>query len=358
MANITNTPNPNLIPLIIDKNHLVKTGFMEHFNVLLEETVHYVYLNITTNELVFQRDAGDITVNFSLSGLPDVNATNSTSGDVLVYSGSNWINKTVDDALNYINSNPSTRFTDILGVTSAKNALDQILYPYIQPSFSSLSIENLSYNLELGEYINGSNGGNSTFLFNTNSLTNVSITDLKILDITNSYTISTTIPYNSTSALLNIPYGITKTNDGDTNVFRIIGKDTHDNFFEQNVIYTWRPRIYWGTSPLTSINSTQILNLSSSKLSTNMENSFVVNGNGEYIYIVLPTTYGKMISYNGEYSHFRVGNMTNSFWEVYEISHTNIFGYTTTYNVYRSNNISFGNGMKIDIVDDGIPYGI
>jgi hypothetical protein len=43
MAN--NEKDPSIIHLKIDKNHLVRTGFMEHYNELLLTTVYNAYLD-------------------------------------------------------------------------------------------------------------------------------------------------------------------------------------------------------------------------------------------------------------------------------------------------------------------------
>ena len=182
-SNITNTPNPNLIPLIIDKNDLVRTGFHDKYNELLDTTIFNIYLDITTNELVFQRDSGDLIMEYSLSGLPDVDTSNLASGDILAYDGTKWVAQTIDQAYNYTNSGQSTRFSDITSVSSIRDALNKILYPYVEPSFQSLSIDSVPYTLEYGQYISTSVGGSNTFSFSLPSMTNVSTNNFILLDL-------------------------------------------------------------------------------------------------------------------------------------------------------------------------------
>lgn len=360
MSVANNNPNrdPSIIPLMIYRQHLVDTGFRVKYDGLLETTVFNAYLNTTTNQLCLQREKGDLCFDFSLTGLPDVNINNATSGDVLVYNGTNWENKNIGGILNYVRNTPSTRFTDIASVSSVVDALDKILYPFIKPAFPTFSIQGQATTLELGEYLSGTNGGNETFQWTVSTLSNVSpSTGYKILDITNSYTIANSIlPVSLTSSVQNIPYGINYTTNGASNVFRIIGKDLENNFFQKDLTLTWRPRIFWGTSANpNALNSGQILALPSSPtggslLTNDITNSFTMDGNGEYIWIAMPTSFGKAIESDGSASRFIVGGLANSFWNLYTVNFTNQFGYTSSYYLYRSSTISFGTSIKIDIV--------
>lgn len=358
---VTNNSNrdPSIIPLLIFKNHLVDTGFRVKYDGLLNTTIFNAYLDVNTNQLCFQRESGDLCFDFSLTGLPDVDVNNATSGDVLVFNGTNWENQNISGMLNYVRDTPSTRFTDITSVSSVIDALDKILYPFIQPTFPTFSIQGQSNTLELGEYVgNATSGGVQSFLWSVTTLSNVSpSTGYKILDITNSYTIANSIlPVSLTTSAQNIPYGITYTTNGASNVFRIIGKDLENIFFQKDLTLTWRPRIFWGTSPVESaLNSAQILSLPSSPtggslLTNDITNSFVMNGNGEYIWIAMPVSFGKAIESDGSNSRFIVGGLANSFWDLFTVSFTNQYGYISSYYLYRSKTISFGTSIKIDIV--------
>lgn len=343
MSNISTTPNSNLIPLIIDNNHLVNTGFKDHFNELLPEVIYNIYLNPSTNELIFQRDSGDLVLDYSLSGLPDVDTSNSSSGNVLTYNGSNWVSKSIDEIYSYIKGQ-STRYTDITGVVSVKDALDKILYPYIHPEFTIFNIDGYDTELEIGEYLNGSNGGTQLFNFVVDNYTKVSSTiGYKILDITNNYTIDNNIlPTSLNSKSLNIPYGITKNNIGENNVFRIIGKDTSNTFFQKDITFIWKAKIYYGTSALTSLTNNQVINLQNSLLTTQKNNTLNIDANGEYVYFAIPVQLSDII--------IRIGNMNNTFWDITTTNITNSFGNTTAYKIYKSKTISFNNQLVIELI--------
>jgi hypothetical protein len=357
---VNNNPNidPSIVPLLIHRQHLVDTGFRVHYDGLLDTTIFNAYLDTTTKQICFQREKGDLCFDFSLTGLPDVNASNATNGDVLVYNGTNWEAQSLSGVLNYARNQQSSRFPDIMSVSSVIDALDKILYPFIKPTFTALSIQGQSNTLELGEYLSGSNGGNETFAWAVTTLANISTTNgYKILDITNSYTIANSIlPKTLTSSSQSIPYGIRNTTNGATNVFRIIGKDLENNFFQRDLTLTWRPRIFWGTSPVDiALNSSQILSLPSSptggsSLVSGIQNSFTMNGNGQYIWIAMPVSFGKAIEADGSNSRFVVGGLANSFWNLFTVNFTNAQGYTSSYYLYRTSTISFGTSIKIDIV--------
>lgn len=352
------TPEGSIHNLLIFKEHLVRTGFMEKYDLLVDTVIYNAYLNTTTNQLCFQQESGDLCFNFSLTGLPDVNINNATSGQVLAYDGTNWVNKTFESVLNYKRNTPSTRFNDILSVSSVQDALDQILYPYVSPTFPTFSIQSKPVTLELGQYLSGSNGGNETFLWTVSEINNISSSSgYKILDVTNSYTIANAIlPKTLTSSTLNIPYPIRNTTNGATNVFRIIGKNTKNIFFQRDLVLTWKPRIYYGTSNIsTALNNAQIIALASSPtggsiLNSNIQNTFLLNGNGQYIWICIPAFLGYAINPNGSNSRFFVGGLANSFWEVFTVNFTNQYGYTSSYHLYRGTTVSFGTNIDIKIV--------
>ncbi len=350
--------DPSIVPLMIYRQHLVDTGFRVKYDGLLDTTVFNAYLDTNTKQICFQREKGDLCFDFSLTGLPDVNVNNATSGDVLVFNGTNWENQSLSGILNYVRTTQSSRFPDILNVSSVVDALDKILYPFIKPTFPTFTIQGKPTIFELGQYLSGTNGGNNTFQWSVSTLSNVSTTTgYKILDVTNSYTIANSIlPVSLTSSVQNIPYGIHYNTNGATNVFRIIGKDLENNFFQKDLTLTWRPRIFWGTSSNpNALNSGQIIGLAASSsggssLVSTIQNSFTMNGNGQYIWIAMPVSFGKAIEADGSSSRFIVGGLANSFWNLYTVNFTNQYGYTSSYYLYRSSTISFGTSIKIDIV--------
>lgn len=350
--------DPSIVPLLIYREHLVDTGFRVKYDGLLETTVFNAYLDTNTNKLCFQREKGDLCFDFSLTGLPDVNVNHASSGDVLVFNGTNWENKSLSGVLNYVRNQQSSRFPDILNVTSVVDALDKILYPFIKPTFPTFSIQSKPLTFELGQYLSGTNGGTETFLWSVSNLPNVSpSTGFKILDITNSYTIANSIlPTSLVSSAQNIPYGIHYNTNGAINIFRIIGKDLENNFFQKDLTLTWKPRIFWGTSSNpNALSSTEIKALPSSptggsSLVSTIQNTFTMDGNGQYIWIAMPVSFGKAIEADGSNSRFLVGGLANSFWNLFTVNFTNQYGYTSSYYLYRSSTISFGTSIKINIV--------
>lgn len=344
---------PNIIHLKIDKNHLVRTGFMEHFNELLLTTVYNAYVDTDTGLFTLQREKGDITIPFTLTGLSDVDLTNTTAGQILSYDGSNWVNIDGGGVFNYVRNKQSNRFTDITSVTSIVDALDKILYPYTPPTFTSFSISGVSSTLELGQTITPTLGGNKTFQWGVSTIDNISNTDgYVITDTTNSVTLLTNIlPKTLTSQVVNIPYGVVKTTNNATHSFRIQGKNTENNFFNRTVTYTWQPRIFWGSSPKsTTLTDGEIEGLSSNKLTNTIAQTFTMNGNGQYLWIVMPQSFGLAIEADGSNSRFVVGGLANSGWELFTTTYTNSYGHSEPYYLYRSTTIQFGTGLSIKIV--------
>ncbi len=349
--------DPSIIYLKIDKNHLVETGFMEQYNNLLDTTVFNAYLDSSSGLLTFQREKGDITIPFNLTGLTDVNVDNSSAGQILSYDGTNWIAIDGGGAFDYVRTTPSSRFTDILSVSSVVDALDKILYPYEFPSISTFSIQGLG-SFELGQYVSSSTGGNNTFQWSVSKIDNIDNTyGYTIVDNTNSYTLKTGIlPKTKTSEIINIPYGIVKTIKGATNVFTIQTKNTQGTLINRSVTYTWNPRIFWGVSATSTLLSNSEINAlassttGGSKLASSLVQQFTMNGGGKYIWIAMPVSFGLAINSDGTGSRFVVGGLANSAWELFTTVYTNQYSHTEGYYLYRTSTVQFGSGIDIKIV--------
>jgi hypothetical protein len=353
--------DPSIIHLKIDKNHLVKTGFMDHYNELMLTTVFNAYLDQNTGLLTLQREKGDICIPFTLSGLSDTNINNGTTGDILTYNGTSWVNTNSGGMFNYVRNKQSTRHTDIMNVTSVVDALDKILYPFIDPAFTSLSIQGVSNILELGDCISTTAGGVSTFQWSVSTLSNVSLTEGYVIsDITNPNTLQTGIlPNTTTSQAVNIPYGICKTVSGATHQFQIQGKDLENKFFTRNVNYTWTPRIFWGiNSKSTALTSSEIdllptstvtASRSGTKLSSSLSQQFLMDGEGDYLWIAMPQSSGLAIEASGANSKFYVGGFAFSAFTLFSVNYTNSFGHSEPYYLYRSDTIQFGVGINVEI---------
>jgi len=98
-------------------------------------------------------------------------------------------------------------------------------------------------------------------------------------------------------------------------------------------------RRWWGTSPLTSLTSPQILGLANNEFATSRNKSFTINGGGQYIYYSYPSSFGA--------ATFTVNGLLNTAWTLFVVSHTNASGFTENYNVYRTNTIQNGSGISI-----------
>ena len=74
-----------------------------------------------------------------------------------------------------------------------------------------------------------------------------------------------------------------------------------------------------------------------------------MDGNGEYIWIAMPQSFGLAINPDGTQSKFVVGGLANSAWEVFTTNYTNSFGHIEPYYLYRTTTVQFGTGISIII---------
>lgn len=111
--------------------------------------------------------------------------------------------------------------------------------------------------------------------------------------------------------------------------------DERDAVVTKSVTIAFQPKVYWGVSNKSSLESGDILTLASSALAGSRARTFSVNaGEGEYIYYAIPSSFGTPT--------FNVGGFDGGFTKVGTISHQNASGYTQNYDVWKSVNPSLG----------------
>ena len=124
----------------IDFLNLVKTGFQDKYNELVDKVIYdvipepYNYGTSGGTILRFLTNVGEIDVNVSsgvssLANLSDVVITNAQSGDTIIYNGTSWVNVNISNfAYNENNIYQSTTFiTNTATYNSSISTLDEIL---------------------------------------------------------------------------------------------------------------------------------------------------------------------------------------------------------------------------------------
>ena len=239
------------------------------------------------------------------------------SGDLI---SSPRLNK-IEEAIEYLDGRLSTFITDddLINVEAiqydnenhdnirtVKDALDKLLYVELSISLTS----NTSTVLEKGRLVNG------VIINWTYSKRIIS----QLLD-------GVPIDLNTRSYL----YNSTLTSD---KRFTLTASDVSKTF-SKDISFNFYNGVYWGTSSNTTYNDTFIMSLSK-ELRSNRNKTFSVNcGEGQYIYYCIPTNYGTPT--------FTVGGFTGGFNKVSTIQFKNTYGYTESYDIYKSTNSNLGN---------------
>ena len=91
---------------------------------------------------------------------------------------------------------------------------------------------------------------------------------------------------------------------------------------------------YYGVNANTTLNDSQINALSSQLQTTRAQTRNGISPSAQYIYICYPASYGT--------ATFTVNGLVNTDWNLTVQNHTNVSGSTTSYNVYRTNNLLTG----------------
>jgi hypothetical protein len=338
-----------IVNLLIYKNHLVDTGFREKYDGLVNSTIFNAYLNTTTNELTFQRLDGDITIDYSLSGLPDVDISTTNAGDVLFWNGTKWVSENINNINPYINNNISTRFSDITSTTSVIDALNKILYPFSTPEFSIFN-STIPTGVEFGENIGSQT---VTFNFQTDNFSNVAtLNKYRLIDTNTSAILDNNINATLSGNIVYVNNTITtSTTPNAVQQYTLTGRDINGNYFNSTYTIKYLPRIYYGLSANGTLNSSQIIGLGSSYLTDDLAKQYVFNNcEGRYLYICLPTYMDDIMDNQNHDSRIYIGSVENNYWDKETVSFTNQFGFTSDYTLYKSKSLMYGTKINVNII--------
>ena len=102
----------------------------------------------------------------------------------------------------------------------------------------------------------------------------------------------------------------------------------------------FQDKMYIGINSNQALNSSQIISLSGS-FATSRSKAFTINGNGQYIHICYPASFGD--------ATFNVNGLLSNAFTKNLISFTNSQGYISNYYDYRSNTIQNGSSIQITV---------
>lgn len=316
----------------IQITNVTLNGLAESTTTLTEPAANQFQFDSGTSSLLIQTSA---TIDQDLSTTSDVtfNSVDIAVGQEYQVNGVNVISYTnatpmPDDVGGY---ESGTTFTD-QDLTQMFNGL---LYPYQYPTFSSFSISGQASPIEVGTEITGA----QTFIWGTTNPTNIQANSINIYDITGSSTLFTGLA-NDGSEPYNFTPPIVYTSQA-TNQWRIEGTNTKLQTFIRNFNVNWWWRIYWGTSPNTSLTEAQIEALANNRLDTNVPGNYSFAA-GDYKYFAWPSLFVQPASFKDQATSLDVPMESPDI-----VSVTNVNGITTNYSVYRTTNII---GSSITIV--------
>ena len=207
--------------------------------------------------------------------------------------------------------------TTIDSVVDVKGALDALISKvyYVAPKINSFTCSPNQLSYEIGQKV-------SSVVFNWSYNKDVAyqtLTDCDVSDVT----VRTT----------------TYDQEISTNKTFVLSCGDGQNSASSSKTFTFSSRIHSGSASIpASYNSEFILGLPG-QLKGNKSGTYTVNvQNGQYFYIAMPTSYN-----NSDVLVGTVGGFSTEFSRVSTVSHTNVSGYTTNYNIYKSSNHSLGN---------------
>jgi len=230
-----------------------------------------------------------------------------------------------------------------------------LLYPYQEPSFDVFYNNYKSNYLEVGETLAA---GSITFTYGVDKYVNAN-DDISVTDITNVVLLADNMPAVDAGVTgVTVAYSIQKTT-ATSHSWQIKGTDTEASTYTRNTSRSWRWRFHWGDAPMsgyTGLTSSDILNLDNDEITASVVRSPVYAAVDPplYKYYTFPddgfalnniTLVGFDVDMagvaQGYDDGYDVGSTRNIYYKL--VSHTNSYGVTKDYKVYRTLNELGGN---------------
>lgn len=217
-----------------------------------------------------------------------------------------------------------------------ETVLQNLLYPYQAPAFTSFSMSGQTTPLEVGASVAG---GAHTFTWATSNSSNVNTNSISIIDVTggNATLASSLANTGSTSISLSSVTKVTAT----THQWKIQATSTQSATISSTYTVTWQWKRFYGESTNTSLIATEIQALRIGGLASGFAGTYSFSAGG-YKYLAYPTAFGTATSFKDQST-----NLDVPFQTVQVVSITNVNGITTNYNVHRTTNVL---GSAINIV--------
>ena len=256
-------------------------------------------------------------------------------------------------------TNPAPVPTSIGGIlagmtfsgASLQYMFDTLLYPYLNPTFSSFSIAGQSTSLEVGNTVAG---GARTFNWGTTYSGNIKPNTIKIKNINTNQIISTPASgmTNDGTEVISIS-SVTRTTAG-SQTWTAYATTKKNVTISRNFTVSWFNRIYWGTSTASTLTASGITGLTGTSLTTTSLGTHSFAGGG-YKYFCIPTALNNPSLFRDASTNLTVAmagqsdgyTILNNGYYVQQVVVTNAYGINITYDVYRSKNQL---GGAIDII--------
>jgi len=228
-----------------------------------------------------------------------------------------------------------------------------LLVPYIAPTFTSFVISGQTQSVEVGTTVSGL----KSFAWAFSNSANVTPNSMAILDVTGATTLASGI---SNVSPYSVSVGSITLTSPSSYSWRGQATNTQSTIFNSsNFTISWFWRKYYGTSPLGSLNESQIEALVNNPLSNTLVGSYSFVA-GDYKYFCWPDSFGSpSAAPNGFISGGFLVSMasviddpfysnTQNGWSYGLVSVTNVNGVATNYRVYRTLN-TLGSSVIITV---------
>lgn len=222
--------------------------------------------------------------------------------------------------------------------------IENLLYPYQYPAFSSFSMSGQTTTLECGVEISS---GTKTWTWATSNSSNVNANSIDIDDITDSNNLITGTANDGTEDVSIGGSAITKTTTGQQHRWRITGTNSQSEDFTRDFVVTWRSPFYYGEGAA-GLSVAQIQGLTK-QVTGSGNKTYTFNPSTQVMYVAYPASYGALSSILDPN-----GFETIADWTLSVVDFTNnspdYEGTTVSYNVYEYDNVTTQSDFDVTFI--------
>ena len=318
----------------------ILSAYTANLSTLVTNDTYVTGMTFSNNMITVTRN-DNVAISASINTLTGLTITGSLSATTFYGDGSHLTGISTGETYTNTGATPSAFGGIASGSTFSSRTMTEmwtdLLYPYQTPAFTAFTRTKLLTNYDLGQPVLA---GNQTFTWGTSNSNNINTNTISIDQL---YPILDNLlngGINDGTQTINLNGAVISAISPSTiSMYQIKATNNKLVQFTGTINGNWKNRWYYGKSVNASLTPTQITGLTNTGLISTVVSTAITFASGsisEYLYVVIPNSLGQPTDWRDSTTGCFGNNIPYT--NISATSITNIYGVSTTYNIYRSTN--------------------